>query len=212
MYKVMPLFATPVLIDNYKCPDDIYQYFDTIELFDQSSIDYGNKSKNTFILNEEICKPLASHILNVARSFLDEQLGHKFQDVQFTQSWVSHKNVGEYHQKHSHANSIISGVYYFQEGIESFPPIRFYKHNINCGVYEILLPLQSDVSQKPFSWAHYTYTPMAGDIVMFPSYLQHSVEVNTTGSTRKSLAFNIIPTVEFGNLKGLTLLKFSDVK
>lgn len=212
MYKIIPLFATPLVVSSYDCPPDMYQYFDTAEMCDSSSLDYGNKSKNTFILNEEICKPLSDHILNVAKILLDEHLGHSFKDLQFTQSWVSHKNIGEFHQKHTHANSILSGVYYFQKDASMYPPIKFYKHNMNSGVYEILIPIQNDVSQKPFAWTNYTYTPISGDIVLFPSHLQHSVEINNTGKVRKSVAFNIITTETFGTLDALTLMDFDKIK
>ncbi len=58
-------------------------------------------------------------------------------------------------------------------------------------------------AQKEFS---IEFTP--GLLLLFPSYLHHSVPLNKTEKTRCSLAFNVVPTVGFGEETSLTELKF----
>ena len=47
-----------------------------------------------------------------------------------------------------------------------------------------------------------------GLLVLFPSYLHHSVPLNKTEHPRHSLAFNVVPTIGFGEEMNLTELKF----
>ncbi len=112
--NVLSLFATPLIVSNYECDEQTYNFLDSAGMTSDWSASYGNKSVNTYILDELICINLSKHILQTAKTVMTEMLGFDIEDVQFTQSWISHKNPGEHHTKHSHANSIISGVYYFQ--------------------------------------------------------------------------------------------------
>jgi hypothetical protein len=47
-----------------------------------------------------------------------------------------------------------------------------------------------------------------GLLLLFPSYLPHSVPLNETNYTRCSLAFNVVPTIGFGSEDNLTELLF----
>ena len=210
--NVLSLFATPLIVSNYECDEQTYNFLDSVGMTSDWSAAYGNKSVNTYILDELICINLSKHILQTTKTVMTEMLGFDIEDVQFTQSWISHKNPGEHHSKHSHANSIISGVYYFQNDIESLPPITFHNSRSVNGTYEINLPYQEITADKPFSWSTYTYTPIKNDLVMFPSHLNHSVGTNTSSKVRKSLAFNVIPTKLFGKKESLTLLDFQRLK
>jgi uncharacterized protein (TIGR02466 family) len=209
--NIIGLFASPVVSDFYACTEEEYNYLDNVEMFGEWDSGYGNKSKDTFILHNPMLKNLSEFILKTSETMLTDILGYHAEGVQFTQSWVSHKNPGEFHQRHSHANSIISGVYYFQKNIDKLPPITFYKTK-SVDVFEIQVPYQKENSQRPFSWDRYTYTPACGNLILFPSYMQHAVGVNESDSIRKSLAFNVIPQKSFGVLEALTYLPFESLK
>ena len=48
-------------------------------------------------------------------------------EIYITQSWIINSNPNQYHPKHKHPNSVISGVMFFDENNdESLPPIRFH--------------------------------------------------------------------------------------
>jgi uncharacterized protein (TIGR02466 family) len=209
--NIMGLFATPVVSDFYDCSPEVYEYLNNVEMTERWSGDYGNKSKNTYLLNEPELQELSTFILDLGSKVMGDVLGFDTDGVQFTQSWVSHKNPGEYHARHSHSNSIISGVYYFQKNIDQMPPITFYKHR-SINSYELAPKSFDDNSQRVFAWDMYTYTPSSNNIILFPSYLMHSVSRNDTNETRKSIAFNIIPKHSFGARDALTELDFERLK
>ena len=210
--NVIGIFPTPLVVIHHETNEKIYSFLNSPEMYPDSSVSYGNKSLNTRILSEPVCKPLSDFIIKSAAQVLNEILGLDSESVQITQSWVSHKNPGEMHQKHHHANSMISGVYYFQDSADKFPAITFWKNNTNGGCYEMTLPYVKETSDKPYSWNHFTYTPSKNDLILFPSYLQHSVDVNMTGEIRKSLAFNIMPTKSLGRVDSLTFMDFANLK
>jgi len=209
--NITGLFAIPVVSDFYKCSPEVYEYLNTAEMSETWAEDYGNRSKNTYLLYEPELQELSNFILELSAWVMGNVLGFDTDGVQFTQSWVSHKNPGEYHTRHSHANSVISGVYYFQKNIDQMSPITFYNHR-SINSYELSPKPFNDNSQRVFAWDRYTYTPEPNNIILFPSYLQHSVSKNNTTETRKSVAFNIIPKHSFGKKDALTELEFERLK
>ena len=46
--------------------------------------------------------------------------------LDITQSWVNYTNTNEFHHKHSHSNSMVSGVFYIQAN-EATDKIHFFK-------------------------------------------------------------------------------------
>jgi len=95
--------------------------------------------------------------------------------------WAGVTPPGSENREHVHTNSFISGTVYFQaEGTGS---IEFMPYNY---VYRSVLP----------QWPYYgsaTYEPEDGDILLFPSYLLHKVERNTSEFERVNISFNVIP-------------------
>jgi uncharacterized protein (TIGR02466 family) len=123
--------------------------------------------------------------------------------MQFTQSWVSHKSPGQYHTMHTHANSVVSGVYYFED-IDENSPIVFH-HTVSSNNLNTM-----DVpTNGPFSASLRVHK---NNIVMFPSYLNHSVPINKSNKVRKSLAFNLVPVRTWGHPGSLNELNFSRLK
>lgn len=121
--------------------------------------------------------------------------------LRLTQSWVNYTDKGQYHHKHNHPNSFISGTFYINANRET-DKIIFY-----CDTNPIPFNMNLNSSKwnafNSSSW----YVPVGmGDVVLFPSTLTHSVDTVQDNKTRVSLAFNTFPTGEFGSYRGLTQL------
>ena len=100
-------------------------------------------------------------------------------DLSLKESWVNiSKNQG-FQYSHNHLPFLFSGVYYYQTSGDD-GSLQFKSPNpwLNARTY-------------PFGYDKVTYRPIEGRLIMFPSYLEHLVNVNNTGSTRISLSFNI---------------------
>ena len=91
---------------------------------------------NTGNLMSKNDKVLDSKELSKLRLFIDEQIFifkkkllqmKDANEIYITQSWIINSNPNQYHPKHKHPNSVISGVMFFDENNdESLPPIRFH--------------------------------------------------------------------------------------
>ena len=143
------------------------------------------------------------------REFIEDAMLEYFKTVHdpkgdvslyITQSWANYTEPGQYHHKHAHPNSFISGVFYPQADAE-VDKIYFYKSG-----YERL-------KVQPASWNHWNseswwFSVGAGDLILFPSHLEHMVETKVGNETRISIAFNTFLKGHIGvdeNLTGLQL-------
>lgn len=162
----------------------------------------GNKTSidNTILKNKQLTK---------LRDFIESKISEYFVQVynpkhdvslRLTQSWVNYTNQGEFHHKHAHPNSFVSGVFYPQAD-KNLDKIHFYKD----GFQQIKFPPKDWNLWNSESWWFEVGT---GDLVLFPSSLSHMVEPVQTEQTRISLSFNTFPVGSVGeavNLTGLSL-------
>ena len=119
-----------------------------------------------------------------------------------TQSWANYTDPGQYHHKHAHPNSFISGVFYPQAD-RSVDKIYFYKSG-----YE-------RIKVQPATWNHWNseswwFEVGAGDLILFPSHLEHMVETKVGNETRVSIAFNTFLKGHIGVDESLTGLQLGE--
>ena len=95
-------------------------------------------------------------------------------------SWMTLSRKGNYGHIHSHGASDISGVYYF-------------KTNSNDGDLFFETPNKLLTSSFCFNHMHSRayYKPEPGKLLLFPGWLEHGVQTNTTDHERVSVSFNI---------------------
>jgi len=113
-----------------------------------------------------------------------------------TQSWLNYTDKTQYHHKHYHHNSIVSGCLYINARKES-DSIVFTKRATGE-------PWQIQaLEQNYFNCNEFSVPVETGDIVLFPSNLIHSVPQTNHEYTRISLAFNSFWDGELGFVKGV---------
>lgn len=150
-------------------------------------------SRDTYVLNLPQLRPLREKLENRINEFACNVLGHS-QPLIVTQSWVNQNKPGEAAHRHTHPNSIISGVLYIEVPKDS-GTIRFHKHMPNPTTSWTVYP-ETDtdrVINSVWAWDWIDILSAANELLLFPSYLPHSVNVNDSSSDRWSLAFNAIP-------------------
>lgn len=116
--------------------------------------------------------------------------------LRITQSWCNYTEPGQWHHKHAHPNSFISGVLYPQADKET-DKIYFYKDNWQ----QLKTPTEDWNHYNSDSWWMEAYT---GRMFIFPSHLTHMVETVQGTDTRISLSFNTFPVGNFGDALSLT--------
>ena len=98
---------------------------------------------------------------------------------------MTNTGVGEKSHVHNHKNSFYSGVYYFD---------KTYDENIGKLCFENPV---NDLSSFYVNFTSYNYInapnlkvkPEPKKLVLFPSYLRHSVELNRSKKNRRSLLY-----------------------
>ena len=209
-YEILELFPTPVFttmlpLEFSKVTPWLFKQEMLSEEID--SPNYGERSKNSYILEESEATDLKSYILELTTQY-GKLLGYDYDSYRFGQSWVSYKHPGQHHTMHSHPNSLISGVFYFGEPTDKTPAIKFHKLEGGFNVSYLSPKLVKDKRELKYSQKEFSIEFTPGLLLLFPSHLHHSVPLNKTDKTRCSLAFNVVPTVGLGEEASLTELKF----
>tara|TARA_R110001583_G_scaffold193311_1_gene361397 strand:+ start:120 stop:743 length:624 start_codon:yes stop_codon:yes gene_type:complete len=195
IYKtIMPLDFVPIT-----------KWLNSQKMSDGGDIqNYGCKSLDTYIFSNKECEEISNYILKLVKDFGDK-LGYQYEDYKFTQSWLTWKYPGQSHTSHTHANSLISGVFYYDYVDQNTPSIVFSdKEFLELNFKPSHIPNEN----YKFSYHVEEINVEPGMLVLFPSYLPHAVPVNTTNYIRKSLSFNIVPKKGLGVEKYLTELLF----
>jgi uncharacterized protein (TIGR02466 family) len=108
------------------------------------------------------------------------------QPCEITGCWATVLAHGAAHKLHSHPNNYLSGVYYVRTwpGADTinFHDPRRQTSVIRPPVFELTAENTDQVVVKVTD----------GTLLMFPSYLEHSVDANTSGEERVSISFNVM--------------------
>ena len=176
-----------------------------LKFVDKSKKDFykndGNiTSNNNYILNKKPFTNIKKELDKRVQDYFDKVLSTTDAVTPYiTQSWLNYTETNQYHHKHQHPNSLVSGVLYIDSD-EKFDKIYFYRDNI----YKTIKPQTKDWNLwNSESW---WFPVKTGDIIMFPSSLTHMVETKQGTNTRISLAFNTFIKGTVGDNKQLTEL------
>ena len=165
----------------------------------------GNITTNdSYVLENKNLSKLKDDLTNFVNGYLS-QIINPINDVTpyITQSWINITTDGQYHHKHSHSNSYLSGVLYI-EAEEENDAIKFFKPYNQYQPIK-LTPKDSNIHNSTNWW----FSVKKGLIVLFPSYLEHMVEMKQGNNKRISLAFNTFLQGNLGFEAELTELKIS---
>ena len=194
MIKPNLFFPTPVWalqIENYKSVnEEMYAYIKNQQEKDQIGINKSNikgwHSKD-FNLNDKEPQNFASFLLSyVEQVMVDMNWDMLKQNVKISNMWAIVNTGGSANLRHQHGNSTISGAYYVRAP-ESCGDIIFYDPR-PAPVYSH----PNATSPNSLNAQVNGISPKEGALVLFPSYLDHSVNENLSSSERIVVSFNII--------------------
>ena len=144
----------------------------------------GWQSEQTLHDREEF-QDLVACVDNATRSILRFlQIGHDAFEI--TGCWATVLARGAAHKAHSHPNNYLSGAYYVRThpGADT---INFHDPRNQAGV---IRPPVMELTAENTDQVVVTVTN--GTLLLFPSYLEHSVDANTSEEERVSISFNIM--------------------
>jgi uncharacterized protein (TIGR02466 family) len=193
------LFPTPVA--GFELGRDLSEV-EREQLFNlETRTNQGNTTSiDSHILNKPELHSLVEFLNGALQEYFNAIYSPKTDaDLRITQSWVNYTKPGQFHHKHAHPNSLISGVFYIQAAQET-DKIHFFKD----GFQQLRIIPQDFNMYNSESW----WLPaVTGTLYLFPSSLTHMVEQVKGDDTRISLSFNTFPRGIIGAEDGLTSLK-----
>ena len=195
--ELLQIFPTPLLIVPYEeSIDKELAYLKTISYRQQQG--NGNyRSDDSYLLRNEEFVKIKTFLSESVDKFTKNVLNSE-QRLVITQCWANRNPTGSKHHEHVHPNSIISGVMYFQIN-EKLPPIQFAKS------------IQDGMKLDPIKYNHvnaesFMLPCKAGELILFPSSLKHSVPINQGDEDRISVSFNTFCIDTLGSEESLTHL------
>jgi len=201
--KIFGIFPDPIYMSelNRSLTKEELLFIDKTKL--DSHKNYGNTTSNdTYILNNKEFKDLKKELYLKVQDYFDKVISSYDSVTPYiTQSWLNYTETDQYHHKHQHSNSLISGVFYINCD-EKLDSIKFFSEKYNS--------IQIEVKEwNLWNSGFWRFPVKNGDVILFPSSLTHMVETKQEGDTRISLAFNIFIKGTVGNNKNLTELHLS---
>lgn len=142
---------------------------------------WGDNIDASYDLNSNLfeqfqLKELETYVTNCVHSFL-EQVDLEAGSLRVLNSWVNYFSKYHYQNQHHHMPAKVSGVYYI-------------KSNEQDGNLRLHSPIRHIPGFSSISSTTVEYTPQAGKLIMFPSWVEHSVRPNMTDDIRISVSFN----------------------
>ncbi len=103
-----------------------------------------------------------------------------------TGCWANVLAKGAVHRAHNHPNNFLSGVYYVRTG-PGADSINFHDPRVQAGIIRppVVALTAENTDQVVVSVKN-------GTLLLFPAYLQHSVDANASEEERVSVSFNIM--------------------
>jgi uncharacterized protein (TIGR02466 family) len=201
---VEQLFPSPVAFSKLprKYTDAEMEFIKKCEL--NTVRNTGNTTSiDRYVLNDPAMAGIRSFVQFYINHFMESiESPHNQVEAYITQSWLNYTQPGEFHHKHEHPNSYLSGVLYINANPEK-DKIYFYK----SGYKTIRLNIEKFNQFNSDSW---WFSVGTYDLVIFPSYLTHMVEQTQSDDTRISLSFNTFLKGYIGTEESLTSLHTGD--
>jgi len=116
-----------------------------------------------------------------------------------TQSWINYTESDQFHHRHSHPNSLVSGVFYISAD-KKVDSITFYKSPIDDRINLAV------TKYNTFNSTSWNFLVETGDVFLFRSSLAHGVDKKKGKNIRISLSFNVFVKGTLGARNRLTEL------
>ena len=186
-------FSSPIWaskIDNYeKINDSMLKYIIKLREDDPSGVNKSNfkgwHSKDFDLKNEVTINFIEGIKKNINFALNDMNWDLDKQSVNINNLWAIINEKGAWNQKHHHSNSDLSAAYYVSAH-ENCGDIVFYDPR-PAPVYKHPIPKSPNKLNATVN----SIKPEAGMLVLFPSYLEHSVNPNLSNKKRVVISFNI---------------------
>ena len=193
MDKPNLLFPTPIWttqLENFSnVNEEMYNFIKESQMKDQEGIKKSNNkgwhSKNFNMQETEPRNFIKNISPSIEKVMTDMNWDKEKQSVKISNMWAIINTGGSTNSKHQHGNSTISAAYYVRAP-ENCGDIVFYDPR-PAPVFYYPMALGSNLLNAQVN----NITPKEGALILFPSYLDHSVNENLSNDERIVISFNV---------------------
>ena len=209
LYSLFPKLVYKNILDDITDEEllEIKKYLNNIKYRKtdkyKNALEYTSSSKNNFIFKNKELIFLKERIMKEFVFFKNSILKYENNDFIFTTSWIAKSEKNETSEYHNHSNCMYSGIFYVNTDencgelcFENFDDKRFN-----------LIPTEYNI----YNCLNFNFRPKNKMIIFFPSELYHKILKNNSNIVRYSVAFNIIPVGNIGDVNSDSFLKI-DIK
>jgi uncharacterized protein (TIGR02466 family) len=181
-------FPTPIYYNNIPDNGILNKFISSYELYKTNNQFQGPLGWNSHLISDptfstnfldnhlEFCQQLDIHIQQYLK-----MTGAPIVPYRIISSWMTLTGKGNYGRTHVHGDSDISGVFYVKTSGKDG---------------NIFFENPNKTLRNSFCFRHFqqniTYSPEVGRLMLFPGWLEHGIETNTTDHERVSVSFNIV--------------------
>ena len=141
------------------------------------------------------CLTYLKHMIGVSRAYIDNMvLHHPTQgnlhptedNINISQSWIVSQYKGEYNPWHQHSGHLSAVIYLkIPKGMEEFYDKEMKDHYPVSGMIQFMQGDKQNLRSDTL-----TFKPEVGKMLVFPSWLKHSVFPFYVDGERRSMSFN----------------------
>jgi len=160
----------------------------------------NSRTKDSFVLEHKTLNNLKKDLHTKVMDYFDKVIcTDNLMTPYITQSWINYTTRDQFHHRHSHANCLVSGVFYIaaDKKVDSITFSNAYQDD------RIILDI---TKYNIFNSSSCTFPVETGNILLFRSSLVHGVGKKKGNNIRISLSFNVFIKGTIGNKKDLTEL------
>jgi len=194
----VPLFVTR-LQDNEQLKKDEVELLKTIDLEKQYGEDGNYLSKDSHILEKYKLK----RIKNICDLYVDRYVKNILSiDAEFKmfKSWLSMNIKGTKHDAHSHRNTMISCVLYFDEYMSNdfLTPISFGQDNLD-NIFQTFQFQFNRIKPNQYNSPYVTVRPQTNTMIIFPGWIKHATDISKSTVKRYCIGTNYFFVGETGS-------------
>ena len=183
-----PIWTTQIL--NYReLNNKMFKYIKDLQIQNPKGITksnvFGWHSEDFDLENEQPKYFINSISTNLNEAFIDMGWDLKNQEVKVTSMWSVINKKNSSNARHIHSNNYISAAYYVKTPENGGDIVFHDPRSVTTFRYPKIAEsnaLNSNI---------FTIQPKEGLLVLFPSYLYHSVDLNRSEEERIVISFNI---------------------
>ena len=189
MINIMPIFINFLAVDSLKLDNDRLEKF----CLEKKKSSPGRKVSNSGgwqSENLDLATPELAELVAEVSKRLDEvhrafEFNTELRQV-ITEAWININQKGHFNYSHDHPGSLFSAVYYVKGGpnkgeLEFKTPITPHTYTISDEMVG---------GFNAFTGHAMVIPPVTGDLLIFPSWLLHRVNMSRSEEDRISIAFN----------------------